>query len=222
MEIEMKFAWIPPGGFLMGGDVNEDEQPVHRVTISQGFYMGIFPVTQAEWRAVMGYNPSQFPGDDRPVETVSWFDCQEFCEKMRGLTGKPVRLPTEAEWEYACRAGTTTEYSHGDGEDALKKVGWYYGNSNYQTHSVGKKKANQWGLFDNHGNVWEWCQDGPREYTAEDQTDPAGPSSKDDDRVVRGGCWGDPLESCRAACRESVAPAERDSFMGLRVCFRLD
>ena len=121
----------------MGSDQYDEEKPVHRVTISKGFYMGVFPVTQFQWHAVMNYNPSHFRGDDRPVEMVSWDDCQEFCQKLRQFTGKPIRLPTEAEWEYACRAGTTTEYYTGNGEDALRKAGWYIGNSDSQTHPVG-------------------------------------------------------------------------------------
>ena len=124
MGIEMKFAWVPPGSFLMGGTKYDQEKPAHRVTLSKGFYMGVFPVTQRQWLAVMGYNPSNFRGDDRPVEMVSWHDCQEFCEKLGNLTGKPIRLPTETEWEYACRAGTTTPYFTGEGPDALKRAGW--------------------------------------------------------------------------------------------------
>jgi formylglycine-generating enzyme required for sulfatase activity len=221
MEIDMKFAWIPPGGFLMGSNANDGEKPVHRVTISQGFYMGIHPVTQAQWRAVMGYNPSNFQADDRPVETVSWDDCQEFCDKMRELTGKPIRLPTEAEWEYACRAGTTTEYYSGNGEEALKKVGWYSGNSNSQTHPVGKLPQNKWGLFDMHGNVWEWCQDLYAAYAPDNQKDPVN-LQNGDARVVRGGSWSSGHDDCRAAFRSRLAPATRDYKCGLRVCLRLD
>lgn len=123
------------------------------------YYVGVYPVTQAQWRAVMGTDPSDFKGDDRPVEKVSWHDAQEFCKKARTLIGKPVSLLTEAEWEYACRAGTTTEYHSGDTEADLKRAGWYYNNSGNQTHPVGKLEPNVLGLHDMHGNVWEWCQD---------------------------------------------------------------
>ena len=208
MDAEMKFAWIPPGLFLMGGNSVSDN-PQHRVTITKGFWMGIFPVTQAQWQDVMGYNPSNFRGDDRPVEQVSWTDCQEFCQKMAALTGKPIRLPTEAEWEYACQAGTSSEYWSGNGEDALKKVGWYSGNAGSQTHSVGEKKApNPWGLHDMHGNVWEWCADWLGSLSAENQTDPQG-ASNGDARVLRGGAFCDVAEGCHAAFRGRVAPAFR-------------
>jgi formylglycine-generating enzyme required for sulfatase activity len=221
MTAEMKFAWIPPGTFLMGGNGVEDN-PQHRVTISKGFWMGIFPVTQAQWEAVMGYNPSNFRGPERPVEMVSWEDCQEFCQKMAELTGKPIRLPTEAEWEYACRAGTTSEYFNGNGEEALKKVGWYSENSGKQTHSVGETKAaNPWGLFDVHGNVWEWCLDYYGQLGQDKITDPEN-SKSGDTRVFRGGSWNDDAAGCRAAYRYRNAPGSRGDDVGLRFCFRLD
>ena len=198
------------------------DNPQHRVTLSKGFWMGVYPVTQAQWQAVMGYNPSHFRGDDRPVEMVSWDDCQEFCQKMAELTGKPIRLPTEAEWEYACRAGTTGEYFSGNGEDALKKVGWYNGNSGKQTHAVGEKKvANRWGLHDVHGNVWEWCQDLYAALGSENIKDPVH-LQNGDARVFRGGSWNDTAEGCRAAYRTWRAPGVRYNYLGLRVCFRLD
>jgi formylglycine-generating enzyme required for sulfatase activity len=221
MDAEMKFAWCPPGTFLMGGD-GQDDNPQHRVTITKGFWMGIYPVTQTQWQAVMGYNPSNFPGADQPVEMVSWDDCQEFCQKMAELTGKPIQLPTEAEWEYACRAGTTGEYFSGNGEDALKKVGWYNGNSGSQTHVVGEKKtANPWGLFDVHGNVWEWCQDLDAALGSESIKDPIN-LNNGDARVLRGGSWLNVAVYCRAAYRNWRAPGSRVINYGLRVCFRLD
>jgi formylglycine-generating enzyme required for sulfatase activity len=221
MDAEMKFAWCPPGLFLMGGN-GVNDNPQHRVTISKGFWMGIYPVTQAQWQAVMGYNPSSFPGPDRPVEQVSWDDCQEFCRKMAELTNKPIRLPTEAEWEYACRAGTNTEYFSGNGEEALTKVAWYHANSGQQTHTVGEKKAaNAWGLFDVHGNVWEWCQDWYGPLSSDDIKDPVN-INKGDARVLRGGSWSHNAENCRAAYRYWRAPAARSYIYGLRVCFRLD
>ncbi len=172
----MKFAWIPPGSFMMGGSANDDEKPIHKVIITRGFYLGIFPVTQAQWAWVMGSGnrPSYFPYDDRPVEQVSWDDCQIFCARLRELTNRPIRLPTEAEWEYACRAGTSTDYYSGNGEPALQQAGWYAGNSDEQTHPVGKKAANEFGLYDLHGNVWEWCSDWYDEayYGKSDEKDP--------------------------------------------------
>jgi formylglycine-generating enzyme required for sulfatase activity len=222
MDMEMQFAWIPPGSFLMGGDKSDDERPKHRVTISKGFFLGVHPVTQAQWISVMGSNPSHFPDDeDSPVESVSWFDAMEFCKKLAEKTGKPITLPTEAEWEYACRAGTTTDYHTGDGVDALEEAGWYNGNSMESTQTVGNFEPNPWGLHDMHGNVWEWCLDGMRAYTAEPATDPKGPSGKDV-RGMRGGSWRDSPLRCRAACRVRRAPSERYHYLGLRVCYRVD
>jgi formylglycine-generating enzyme required for sulfatase activity len=219
--LNMKFAWIRPGSFWMGGEKYAEEKPVHRVTITKGFYMGVFPITQAEWQAVMSNNPSRFLGDDRPVEMVSWEDCQEFCQQLRQLTSKPIRLPTEAEWEYACRAGTSGDYCKGNDKRALRKVGWYDGNSNDQTHPVGYLAPNAWGLYDMHGNVWEWCQDWYGTYSAENQTDPKGASSGDS-RVLRGGSWCDCPELCRAALRYRSAPSARGNNVGCRVCFVTD
>jgi formylglycine-generating enzyme required for sulfatase activity len=221
-SLGMKFAWIPPGTFLMGGDRYDDEKPVHRVRISRGFYLGAYPVTQKQWREVMGDNPSRFTGPDRPVEGVSWDDCQAFCKRLNGRDGKSYRLPTEAEWEYACRAGTTTEYYSGDGEAALKKVGWYAGNSNWETHPVGRLEKNAWGLYDMHGNVWQWCQDwyhGPHDGAA--AVDPRGPDFGDY-RIQRGGSWGSDAENCRAAYRAWDGPASRTDRVGCRVCLDPD
>jgi formylglycine-generating enzyme required for sulfatase activity len=220
-NLDMKFAWVPPGAFQMGGNAYSGEKPVHRVKLTKGFYLGVTPVTQAQWQAVMGNNPSRFRGDDRPVEQVSWDDCQEFCAKLTQLTGKPVRLPTEAEWEYACRAGTTSDYYSGTGEEALKKVGWYHGNSKQQTQPVGKLAPNAWGLYDVHGNVWEWCQDWYGPYPSDNIEDYEGPNSGDG-RVLRGGSWGDDAEYCRAAFRCRYAPGTRNLYLGSRVCFCLD
>jgi formylglycine-generating enzyme required for sulfatase activity len=224
-EVEMQFAWVPPGWFLMGDNAHDDEKPVHRVEISKGFYLGIYPVTQAQWAWVMGSNnrPSHFTGEDRPVEQVSWEDCLVFCARLRELTNKPIRLPTEAEWEYACRAGTTTDYYSGNGEEALKKVGWYKGNSNNQTQPVGKKEPNAFGLFDLHGNVWEWCLDwhAADYYGKSESKDPEGPKSGSS-RMLRGGSWRSDLDRCRAAYRRGNGPAYRSHYVGVRVCFRLD
>jgi formylglycine-generating enzyme required for sulfatase activity/serine/threonine protein kinase len=219
----MKFAWIPPGTFQMGGDQDEREKPIRRVTLTKGFYLGVYPVTQAQWRAVMNDNPSQFKGDDRPVEQVSWDDCQTFCDNLRQFTGKPMRLPTEAQWEYACRAGTTTDYYTGNGEDALRKAGWYWGNSDNQTHPVGQKARNAWGLYDMHGNVLQWCQDWYGSYEGLGETDPLRmDKSTDNARVLRGGSWFNRAWFCRAADRSGHAPSGRGNYIGFRVAIRLD
>jgi formylglycine-generating enzyme required for sulfatase activity len=216
--LAVQFAWIPPGEFRMGDGQIEEEKPVRKVTISKGFYMGVYQVTQSQWKAVMNYSGSRFRGDNLPVEMVSWTECEGFCERMRELTGKSVRLPTEAEWEYACRAGTTTAFYTGDGEAAMRQAGRYQGNSDWHTHPVGKLAANAWGLHDLHGNVWEWCQDWYGPYPAADQTDPRG-SDAGEGRVVRGGSWRDPAEGCRASSRGSVDPTSRFFEIGFRVCF---
>jgi formylglycine-generating enzyme required for sulfatase activity len=217
----MAFAWIKPGSFSMGGDNYDREKPVHRVTITREFFMGVYPVTQAQWQAVMGRNPSHFGGDDLPVENVSWDDCQKFCAKLRQRDGRPYRLPYEAEWEYACRAGTATDYYSGDGEDNLLKVGWCNRNSDSRTQPVGKLDPNDWGLSDMHGNVWQWCEDRYGPYAAGDVEDPKGPD-RGESRALRGGCWFDDPELCRSAFRYWGAPAFRGNFVGCRVCFRPD
>ena len=220
--VQVIFAWCPPGTFLMGSENGEDdEKPVHRVTLTKGFYLGVYPVTQAQWMAVMGVNPSQFKGDARPVECISWNDTGVFAAKLKELTGKPIRLPSEAEWEYACRAGTMTEYHTGDGEAALKRAGWYKDNSGFHTHPVGELAANGWGLHDMHGNVWEWCQDGYGPYVGGDQIDPLAQTIKNS-LVLRGGSWdGNPF-ICRAASRNCLAPAYYFIYFGFRVAFHLD
>jgi formylglycine-generating enzyme required for sulfatase activity/predicted Ser/Thr protein kinase len=220
-DLGMRFAWIPPGQFLMGSDKYSYEKPVRRVTITRGFYMGVYPVTQAQWKAVMGDNPSNFSGDDRPVETVSWDDCRKFCERLRQRDGRRYGLPTEAEWEYACRAGTDTEYYTGDGEDALKRAGWYDANSDQRTHPVGKLAGNAWGLFDMHGNVWQWCQDWYGAYAEGDVADPQGPE-RGEERVARAGSYAYGALQSRAAYRFWLAPSYRGDNVGCRVRFRPD
>jgi formylglycine-generating enzyme required for sulfatase activity len=223
-NVRMAFAWCPPGTFMMGSEKgSHDEQPVHKVTLTKGFYMGVSPVTQAQWVAVMGSNPSQFKGPVRPVEQVIWDDCQAFCEKLRQATGKQVRLPSEAQWEYACRAGTTSEYYTGDEEAALQKAGWYRLNAGGETHPVEKLAANAWGLFDMHGNVWEWCQDCYAAYAEGDQTEPSGLRERSDGHIIlRGGSWFNNARVCRAANRSKRAIDRRLSDCGFRTCFHLD
>jgi formylglycine-generating enzyme required for sulfatase activity len=220
----------------MGSDhknATDREQPVHKVTLTKGFFLGIHLVTQAQWKAVMGTDPSHFKGPNRPVEQVSWEDCQEFCKNlMAHLKSRvTVRLPTEAEWEYACRAGTTTEYHFGDVINA--DLANYMGNFSWngsregeyrkQTTEVGAFPSNAWGLFDIHGNVLEWCVDWYSPYSAEDQTDPRQLNIQSYEcRVLRGGSWYRLPAYCRAASRYWLGPARRNNSCGFRVCFRLD
>jgi formylglycine-generating enzyme required for sulfatase activity len=210
---ESNFVRISAGEFSMGStNGDSDEQPVHRVRISREFEMGKYEVTQAQWEAVMGNNPSNFKGPDLPVETVSWDDVQEFISKLNQSDNKyQYRLPTEAEWEYAARAGSTGDYA-GD----LDAMAWYSNNSGNTTHPVGQKQANAWGLHDMHGNVWEWCQDWYGPYAEGVVTDPQGPSSGSY-RVARGGGWPSPAQRCRSAYRGNAAPGARRNLLGSRL-----
>ena len=209
----MEFVRIPAGEFDMGSPSDEVgrydcEGPVHHVNIGKAFYMDRYEVTQKQWRAVMGDNPSCFTGDDDlPVECVSWDDVQEFIRKLNDTEGTTkYRLPSEAEWEYACRAGTTTRYSFGDDESELGDYAWYDDNSNDKTHPVGQKKPNPWGLYDMHGNVWEWVQDCWHSNYNGALADGSAwvYSCKYDgaDRVYRGGGWFGDSRGCRSAIRD--------------------
>ena len=228
--VSAELRWIPPGSFLMGSDRGEkgrweDEGPRHRVTLTKGSWLGTTQVTQELWKAVMAGNPSHFGGEENlPVDSVSWEDCQSFCERLGALLpGLLVRLPTEAEWEYACRAGTESALNDGspctspEGRDrALDRLGWYRGNSDGKTHPVGRLLPNAWGLYDMHGNVREWCLDGEREYTADPATDPVGPMEAGADRVIRGGSYWDQARICRSAVRGWRAPGDRGRIQGFR------
>jgi formylglycine-generating enzyme required for sulfatase activity len=199
--VRQRMRWIPPGRFLMGSPKDEDERrdvegPQHEVTLTRGFWLGETPCTQALWEAVRGENPSRFKGARRPVENVSWDDCAGFFERLNSRAPDlDLRLPTEAEWEYACRAGTTSSRYDED----LDAIAWYDKNSRNETHEVGGKRPNEWGLHDMLGNVWECCADGLREYTAGPATDPVGPAGPW--RVCRGGSWYDLARYARAAYR---------------------
>jgi formylglycine-generating enzyme required for sulfatase activity len=221
--VVMQFAWCPPGTFLMGSLPDEagrgEDESSHEVTLTRGFYLGVHPVTQAQWRTVMGNNPSRAKAADHPVEMVSWDNCVDFCKRLRPLTGKGFRLPTEAEWEYACRAGTDTDYHAGNGTDALRKVGWCsyddVQGSARGTQAVGQLQTNAWGLYDMHGNVWEWCRDWYGPYEGEGK-DPLGPGFGHA-RVLRGGSWYYGPRFCRSARRVRMGPATRYADIGCRL-----
>ena len=223
-SIGMKLVAIPPGTFIMGSPADEaaryDNETQHKVTMTRGFFMGATSVTQAQWRAVMGTNPSHFKGDDLPVEQVSWDDAVAFCKKLSAKEGKSYHLPTEAQWEYACRAGTTTPFNTGVDDSALTQTDWYGENSKGKTHPVGLKKPNAWGLYDMHGNVLQWCNDWYAEYPPGDATDPTGPPTGTG-RVLRGGAWlliySDSSQPTRSAHRDLVAPETRMNIIGFRV-----
>ena len=210
-EIEM--VKIPAGSFMMGSNNGSgDEKPVHKVTISQAFFMGKTEVTQAQWQAVMGNNPSNFRDCPTcPIEQVSWDDAQEFIKKLNAKGEGTYRLPTEAEWECAARAGTTGDYAGN-----LDSMGWYSANSDSKTHPVGTKQANAWGLYDMHGNVWEWCQDWYGEYPSGAVTNPTGATSGSD-RVGRGGGWSGDAVFLRSANRSFNSPSYRSNRLGFRV-----
>jgi len=195
-----------------------DEKPAHPVTLTQPFYMGKYDVTQEQYQQVTGTNPSGFKGKNNPVEMVSWDDAQAFCKRLTEQTKQAVRLPTEAEWEYACRAGTTSTYHSGDTEADLARVGWYYANSTNTTHPVGQKEPNAFGLYDMHGNVWQWCQDwyGENYYGKSEAENPQGPA-QGAYRVLRGGSWYRHPLFCRSANRYRYYPVNRYIIIGFRV-----
>ena len=188
------------------------EKPAHEVTLTQQFYMGKYDVTQEQYQAVIGNNPSWFKGKDNPVEMVNWYDAHEFCKNLTALTRQNIRLPTEAEWEYSCRAGTTTTYYSGDSEADLDRVAWYEVNNGDGTYPVGQKEANGFGLYDMHGNVWQWCQDWyDEEYYSKSSSDyPRGPDTGNL-CLLRGGSWDANSVHCRSAVRGTHSPATSSS-----------
>ncbi len=228
----MEMIYVAPGSFMMGSPTSEegryDDEKQHQVTLTKGFWLGKYEVTQAQWQSVMGENPSKFKGDSRPVENVSWEDCQRFIAKInaeaRRQFGGGARLPTEAEWEYACRAGTTTAFSWGnalngdrancDGNDPCGTT--VKGCSRQGTADVGSYSPNAWGFYDMHGNVSEWCEDWLGDYGSA-TTDPTGPASGEY-RVLRGGSWYDSARYCRSANRFRYDPGLRDLDLGFRLC----
>ena len=228
-SIGITFRLISAGEFQMGSpdsdsDAYGDEKPQHTVRITKPFYLSVTEVTQEQYERVMGTNPSRFKGTQLPVERVSWEDAVEFCRKLSALpaersAGRVYRLPTEAEWEYACRAGSTMRYYFGDDASMLGEHAWYGSNSGSKTHPVGQKKPNAWGLYDMHGNVFEWCSDWwQRDYTTTTVSDPTGPATGSL-RVYRGGGWIGTARFCRSAYRTGYMPDYRDRDLGFRLAF---
>ena len=215
----MEMIYCGPGTFVMGSSSTEegrsDNESQHRVTLTKGFWLGKYEVTQEQWKSVMGTNPSHFKGEKHPIESVSWDDCQLFIQRVNATLNYGARLPTEAEWEYACRAGTTGAYG-GNGD--LNDMGWYDANSGGETHCVGQKQPNAWGFHDMHGNVSEWCNDWYEYSYGGDTTDPKGPASASC-RAVRGGSWFFIASCCRSARRfGNCGPASRSQMEGFRLC----
>lgn len=219
----VQFTMVEVGGgtFTMGAtseqgsDAWDEEKPAHEVTLSD-YYIGQTEVTQALWEAVMGSNPSDSKGDNLPVEQVSWDDCQVFIQKLNQLTGKQFRLPTEAEWEYAARGGRKSRGYKYAGGNNIDSVAWCDGNSGNETHPVATKQANELGIYDMSGNVWEWCSDWCGDYTSSSQSDPQG-SSSGSFRVCRGGGYCRNARRCRVSCRDYYTPGYRCNFLGLRL-----
>ncbi|HUJ10863.1 MAG TPA: formylglycine-generating enzyme family protein [Verrucomicrobiae bacterium] len=219
--VTMELVLIRSGSFTMGANRSTTgvERPAHKVTITKPFYLGKYEVTQEQWQQIMGSNPSQFKGTKNPVEQVTWNECQAFLAKLKArAAGTEFCLPSEAQWEYACRAGSTGEYCYGNGVASLGDYAWYSGNSGGTTHPVGEKQPNAWGLYDMHGNVEEWCADwyGDRYYADSPRRDPAGPASGQW-RISRGGSWGNEAIFVNSAFRLYDKPDSR-RFCGLRIC----
>ena len=221
--INIDMVRVEAGTFTMGAtpemkNPDNDEKPTHRVTLTNDYYIGKYEVTQALWQMVMGNNPSEFKGDNLPVETVSWYDCQEFISKLNRITGKMFRLPTEAEWEYAARGGNKSRGYQYSGSNNLSDVAWYGNNSGDETHAVGTKQPNELGIYDMSGNVDEWCQDWKGAYSSSSQVNPTGANSGSS-RVIRGGSWDASAWGwgCRSSYRSCTLPGNRYYGFGLRL-----
>jgi formylglycine-generating enzyme required for sulfatase activity len=222
--IGIEFLVISDGSFMMGsperdGEADFAEKPQHRVTIGKPFCLGRYPVTQAQWATVMGNNPSAFKGRNNPVENVSWRDAQVFIRNLKAIEKEDgYRLPTEAEWEYAVRAETSSAYFFCENAAQLELHAWYTANSGGTTHPVGEKRPNAWGLHDMYGNVWEWVEDWYGAYRSGPDENPPGTG---DLRVIRGGSWFCDSWFCRSAYRDRYAPDRQSSGIGFRLAFTL-
>ena len=219
--ISIDMVRVEAGTFTMGAtaemeDPYDDEKPTHQVTLTNDYYIGKYEVTQALWKAVMGKKPSKFKGDNLPVENVSWDDCKEFISQLNRITGKTFRLPTEAEWEYAARGGKKSRGYQYSGSNDISDVAWYDGNSGNKTHAVGSKQANELGIYDMSGNVWEWCQDWHGSYSSSSQTNPTGVKSGSY-RVIRGEGWFNGARICRSSYRDGRLPYASSRDQGLRL-----
>ncbi|MCX5769051.1 MAG: SUMF1/EgtB/PvdO family nonheme iron enzyme [Candidatus Hydrogenedentes bacterium] len=223
-RVPIKMVWVKGGEFEMGSpdtdrDRYDDEGPIHKVKLEEGFWMGATPVTQEQYESVMGMNPSNFVGAQKPVEGVSWFDANEFCRRLSERSGVTYSLPTEAQWEFACRAGSQCRFSFGSANRCLGSYAWFSENSRNGTHPVGSKRPNASGLYDMHGNVWEWCQDvWHHEYDCSSVDNAARALTSRSYRVTRGGSWGSGPSSCRSAVRGSDLPTYSSCYLGFRVC----
>ena len=224
-SVGIEFKYLPSGKFTTGDLESDHDKTQREVSIGRGFYIGLFEVTQEQYKQVTGTNPSQFKNNKHPVENVSWFDAEQFCRKLSELPNEKAlnhvyRLPTEAEWEYACRAGTSTAFGFGKDSSDLAEFGWYLQNSASRSHPVGQKKPNSWGLYDTHGNVWEWCSDS----YAIDQK-PKGKDPQDlpagDTKIYRGGSWSDHPRHCQAGFRNAHDPNGRSAINGFRIVLDL-
>jgi formylglycine-generating enzyme required for sulfatase activity len=222
------FVSIEPGFFMMGSPNNRgDDEEQHKVTLTSGFWMGTYEVTQKQYEELMGQNPSCFKGAQRPVDRVSWDDVKAFLRVLNERERKEGRLPlnwtyslpSEAQWEYACRAGSTTTYCFDNGFGQIDDFAWYNGNSENKTHPVGEKRPNAWGLYDMHGNVWEWCEDWYASYAKSPSKNPTGPASASS-RVLRGGGWNFFARGCRSANRDSCTAWGTNNYLGFRVCLQ--
>ena len=220
MDVKMELMLIPPGKFFMGSHESHEDEPLHPVEIRTPFYLGRFAVTQAQWMAIMGSNPAHFNNNEElPVETIPWEACTRFCQKLSNLTGYQARLPSESEWEYACRAGSNTAYSFGDNRDNLDEYGWYRDNANGISHPVGRKKPNAWGLYDMHGGIDEYCQDlwHPNYEGAPADGSAWIENGEKELRVLRGGSWYDLAEHCCSSHRNYYTATEPSEDHGFRV-----